>query len=110
MIEVIIRHKTSNVELGRIEIENVSEDDESEYAEYSVRFGVERVKSVGVHQRGIFHFPRTRYNVLALLLQALNTLEPSELELDPDLPDSPVKRTEHLIALKGANIFRRTRH
>lgn len=78
MIEVIIRHVGSEVELARIEIENVSVSDDS--GDYSVRFGVHKGEGLGFHQRGIFGFPRTKYNVLALLLQALNTLEPRELE------------------------------
>lgn len=81
MIEVIIRHKGTEVELGRIDIENVS-DEAGEFGNYSVRFGVERIGSVGVHQRSLINFPRTKYNVLGLVLQALNTLEPRELELD----------------------------
>jgi hypothetical protein len=107
MIEVIIRNPNLGVELARIEIENVSEDGEADYADYSVRFAVERFKSVGVHQRGIQNFPRTKYNVLALLRQVLNTLEPWELELDLDLPDNRNARAQHLLSLKPGNIFRR---
>lgn len=81
MIEVVIRHKESGAELARIDIENLSGVG-TETADYSVRFGVEKGDSVGIHQRGIFNFPRTRYNVLALLLQALNTLRPEDLEWD----------------------------
>lgn len=85
MIEVIIRHKGTGAQLGKIDIENMSQSETAEFADYSIRFGVERIKSVGVHQRGIIGFPRTRYNVLGLLLQALNTLDPSDLELDSDI-------------------------
>lgn len=81
MIEVIIRHVGSEAELGRIEIENVDTDDGGNTATYSIRFGVEKITGVGIHQRPIFNFPRKRYNVLALLLQALNTLEERDLEL-----------------------------
>lgn len=81
MIEVIIRHQESGTEIAKVTIENLTEGD-SQYADYSVRFGVEKGKSVGIHSRGILGFPRQRYNVLALLLQALNTLEPRELEWD----------------------------
>lgn len=80
MIEVIIRHKGSKAELGRIEIENVGGTEDE--GDYSVRFGVERIKAVGIHRRGFLSFPRKKYNVMALLLQALNTLEPDELELE----------------------------
>jgi hypothetical protein len=82
MIEVIIRHAESDAELGRITIENVSDLQDDEYADYSVRFGVDRAEGLGIHQRGIYKFPRHRYNVFGLLRQALNTLEPSDLELD----------------------------
>ena len=84
MIEVIIRHAGSEVELGRIEIENLETGDE-EFGNYSVRFGVDRNEAVGLHQRAMLNFPRDQYNVLGLLLQALNTLEPGELELDGDI-------------------------
>lgn len=102
MIEVIIRHAGSEAELGRITIENVS-DEAGEFGNYSVKFGVEKVASVGVHQRGLVNFPRTKYNVLGLLLQALNTLEPRELELEGWNEE---QSTPRLRALRG-NIFRR---
>jgi hypothetical protein len=78
-IEVVIRHKGTEVELAHIEIENLSYQN-AETADYSVRFGVHKGEGTGLHQRGIYAFPRRKYNVLALLLQALNTLEPTELE------------------------------
>ena len=92
MIEVIIRHKGSGVELGRIDIENLTEDADADVADYSVRFGVERIGSVGVHQRGVLAFPRKKYNVLALLRQALATLEPNELELEGDFEKRTYKK------------------
>lgn len=108
-IEVVIRHKDSQVELAHIEIENVGggmqptdkPDELEEFGDYSVRFGVHKGRGTGFHQRGIHSFPRKRYNVLALLLQALNTLDPSELEYVgdwdkrapiKDLPTLPKKR------------------
>ena len=84
MLEVIVRHTESKAELAKITIENVSDDGDGEFANYSVRFGVEKGQSVGIHQRGILNFPRKKYNVFALLLQALNTIDPSELEFDGD--------------------------
>lgn len=81
VIEVIVRHVGSGAELAKVTIENLTEGD-GDLADYSVRFGVEKGRSVGVHQRGVFAFPRKKYNVLALLLQALNTLDPRELEWD----------------------------
>lgn len=80
LIEVVIKHVQSNMELGRIRIESTSPP-ESELADYSIRFAVERGSGVGIHQRGIYDFPRTKFNVFALLRQALGTLEESELEL-----------------------------
>lgn len=81
MIEVIVRHVGSNKELAKITIENVS-DSAGEFGNYSVRFGVEKGRSVGVHQRGLVGFPRMKFNVLGLLLQALLSLDPRELEWD----------------------------
>lgn len=98
MIEVIIRHVGSETELGKITIENVGGDEE--LADYSVRFGVERVKFVGVHQRGIYAFPRKRYNVFGLLLQALNTLEERDLELDGEVDSSDMARRFRRARLK----------
>lgn len=98
-IEVIVRHKGTEIELARIEIENVGSDDE--YGDYSVRLLAHKGQGTGVHQRGITSFPRRKYNVLALLLQALNTLTPAELEFVgewdkrppiADLPPLPKKR------------------
>jgi hypothetical protein len=81
MIEVTIRHVGSDVQLGRITIENIQMNQDGT-ADYSIQFGVDRHSAVGVHRRAIWGFPREKYNVFALLLQALNTLEPPELELD----------------------------
>lgn len=91
-IEVIIRHKESDTELGRIEIENVMDSHDPDYGNYAVRFGVEKIKSVGVHTRTMLNFPRTKYNVLGLVLQALNTLDPVDLELEGDLDDGLPER------------------
>ena len=92
MIDVIIMHRESNTELGRIIIENVSTQEDEAEGSYSVRFAVDRCGAVGVHQRGISHFPRLRYNVLALLLQALNTLDESELKLTDGTRSSNLAR------------------
>lgn len=89
MIEVSI--KSDGRSLGTIKIENVSENPDAEFADYSIRFGVNKNQASGVHQRAIYNFPRTRYNVLALVLQALNTLEPEFLELHEELDDNTPK-------------------
>lgn len=92
MIEVTLTHVGSGVELGRITIENVQMNDDGT-ADYSIRFGVDRHEAVGIHQRALFGFPREKYNVFALLLQALSTMEPDELRLDGDLSSKqPLKK------------------
>ena len=91
MIEVIIRHAESERELGRVTIEKVS-DSAGEYGDYSIRFAVDKIRAVGIHQRGLHGFPRTKYNVLALLLQALNTLLPEELEFDGEWEEGTVDK------------------
>lgn len=88
MIEVVIRHRESGAELGRIEIENVTiGKPNAKYQDYSVRIGVDRINSVGIYQRGLVSFFKQRYNVLALLKMALETLEPEDLELDGPYED-----------------------
>lgn len=79
-IEVRIMHVGTGTELARIEIENV-DTDKDEFGTYSIKFATDRCGAVGLHKRSLYAFPRLKYNVLALLLQALNTLEPDELEL-----------------------------
>lgn len=87
-------HVGSEVELGRVTIENVQMNDDGS-ADYSVRFGVDRHDAFGVHQRGIFGFPRKKYNVFALLLQALSTLDPGELELESEADIDASGKTSH---------------
>lgn len=82
MIEVTVRHVDSGVDLARIRIENTHDGIDDDHRNYSVRFAADRCGAVGLHQRGVYAFPYTKYNVLALLRQVLNTLEPSELELE----------------------------
>lgn len=99
MIEVIIRVKGEQFPLARVEIENLSGYG-GDTADYSVRFGVDKMDGLGLHQRGIRAFPRKKYNVLALLRQALMTLEERDLELDgglfedvpPERPRSGIRR------------------
>ena len=92
MIEVDISQDQR--ELGKVKIENLETHDDGT-ADYSVQFAVERCGAVGLHQRVIRNFPRTKYNALALLLQALNTLEPSELELESGIDSSDMARRQH---------------
>ena len=91
MIEVIIRHKGSKTELGRIEIENTELGD-TELGTYAVRFAVDRIAEVGLHNRAIHNFPRLKFNVLALLRQALATLEEEELKLPDETSASDLAR------------------
>lgn len=91
MIEVKLTSRDGKLELGRIRIEN-QEVHEDGTADYSVQFAVDRVGAVGLHQRSIRHFPRDKYNVLALLRQALETLDPKELKLEPGTTSSDMAR------------------
>jgi hypothetical protein len=88
VIEVIILH--DGEPLAHIEVERDSEA-HSTFGDYFVKYAVERGTAVGMHKRWIYHFPRKDYNALALVRQALMTLEPKELELesgfDPDQPE-----------------------
>lgn len=100
MIEVIIRHRESGSELARIDIESLTDGD-GDHADYSVRFGVEKIGAVGLHQRGLREFPRKEYNVLALLLQALNTLDPDELRLTGNFGDRDYSTVRRLLKRKS---------
>jgi len=95
IVKVFIAHDglgDTEIEVGRIEVSRQHEYPDGT-ADYTIRYAVERGMAVGLHTRGVDGFPRKRYNVLALLLQALNTLSPKELELergfDPDNEPSP---------------------
>lgn len=91
MIEVTVRVNGED-EVAYIRIENVTPE-ETEYADYSIHFAVDRaLGAVGVHQRGVAGFPRLRYNALALVRQALATLEPYELELEHGTSPSDLAR------------------
>lgn len=85
MIEVTISDEDG--ELGKITLEKTANHPDHT-SDYSARFAVDRVGAVGIHQRHLDNFPRMQYNVLALLLQALNSLDESELRLEDD-PYSP---------------------
>lgn len=79
-------------EIAYIRIENVDSHPDGT-ADYAVHIAVDRAQgAVGLHKRPVMNFPRTKYNVLGLLLQALNTLEPSELELERDTSTSDLAR------------------
>jgi hypothetical protein len=76
--------------LAQIEIKNTGLVHVGDLADYTVRFGVDRGSAVGVHSRTMYGFPRKHLNVLALVRQALNTLDEKELSLEPGYdPDAP---------------------
>lgn len=99
MIEV---HVSKNGEpIAHIEIKNETSQivqelhgATHEYADYTVKYAVERGSAVGLHTRWIYAFPRKEFNALALVRQALNTLDEKELRLernfDPDAPEATV--------------------
>jgi hypothetical protein len=88
LIEVDIR--LNGEPLGHIKILNVTER-VTEFADYKVEFRVERGTALGAHKRMIYGFPRKQYNVFALILQALNTLNEKDLKLERDFdPDQAI--------------------
>lgn len=94
MIEVVVHGTTKNgkpQELAYIKIERLESDDLNT-GDYVVEFAVERVGAIGFHRRMIYGFPRTKYNVLGLLRQALSTLEMEELETESETGSSDLER------------------
>ena len=96
MIEVRIYHVddaaiADEVEIGRVRIERV-ETYSDKTADYAINFAVERMRAVGLHTRVIRAFPRLKYNVLGLLVQALSTLEEGELSLEPKVSSRDMAR------------------
>jgi hypothetical protein len=80
--------------IGVIEIQRLGSslrnetDQPGEFADYSIKYMVERGDAIGMHKRVIYGFPRKYYNVFALCLQALNALNEKDLELERDFdPD-----------------------
>lgn len=93
MIEVEI--KNDGVTLATIEITRRKdtplrnpEETSGEFADYTVKYMVERGRAGGFHKRTIYGFPRKYYNVFALVLQSLNALNQKDLKLERDFdPD-----------------------
>jgi hypothetical protein len=83
-VQVMIGYR----EMAHIRIENLNDSTDPEVGNYSIQFAVDTAEGVAIYQRHIESFPRKKYNTLALLRQALQTLEEKELTLDgdPDLP------------------------
>lgn len=101
MIEVIILK--NGEPLGHIEIKNLDGETGAPLADYSVKFAVERGSAVGLHARHVDLFPRRQYNVLALVRQALMTLEPKELKLEEGFDvDEATVSTDLARRLRGA--------
>lgn len=95
VIEVTIKHVESKRELARITIENTGGT--TDKGDYSIRIAADRVGAVGIIQRGVYGFPRLRYNVLALLLQALKTLDEDELRLEDEVGPSDMAREQRRV-------------
>ena len=77
--------KIGTRELAVIRIENLEDSIDPEIGNYSIEFGVHTGDGYAVYQRQIEAFPRKKFNTLALIRQALNTLEEKELSLDGDI-------------------------
>lgn len=83
-----VKAESNRHELAVIRITNLEDSSDPEYGNYSIEFGVDTVDGWAIYQRSIESFPRRKYNTLALIRQALNTLEEKELRLDGDI-DAP---------------------
>jgi hypothetical protein len=81
VIEVKITCKGSD--LGLVRISNIDMNKDGT-ADYVVEIIVERGDSIGIHNRVIHSFPRSEYNVLGLLKQALETLSEEEFRFSGD--------------------------
>lgn len=88
---ILVTITSGDHELGLVRITNLEDSDDPEYGNYSIELGVDTAAGFAVYQRSIESFPRKKFNALALLRQALNTLEEKELRLDGDItaPRSP---------------------
>lgn len=101
MIEVVITKRVPGEEpeeLAYIKIINVSDYEaknaDMNLGDYTAQFATERCGAVGLHRRIVRGFPRTKYNALALVRQALATLQPYELELESDVGPSDLARRQ----------------
>ncbi len=81
MIQVSIRENSKEYALITIEKLETFPDGT---ADYSVKFVAHRGTAIGIHQRVLHYFPHRKYNVLAMLKQALETLSESELEMEEE--------------------------
>ena len=102
---ITVQVKIGSWEMAHIRIENLNDSTDPEIGNYSIQFAVDTAEGVAVYQRHIEQFPRKKFNTLALLRQALQTLEEKELSLDGD-PDAP--RTPRDAGLPG-HLARRLR-
>lgn len=94
MIEVSVKIKGRH-EIARMRIENLEEGDDSNFGNYAVEIAVDNCNGeMKILQRSFFHFPRTKLNALALILQALNTLEEKEFYLEPSTDSSDLARRQ----------------
>lgn len=102
MIEVIILK--DDEPLAHVQIKKVVESVDGQFADYSVKYAVERGSAVGLHQRSIDLFPRMHYNVLALVRQALLTLEPKELKLEDGFDVDEASVSQDLARRLGSRV------
>jgi hypothetical protein len=68
-------------ELGEIRITRTDTEQDEQEAGYVAEIAVERCGEVGFHTRTVVGFPRTKTNVLGLVLAVLLKLDQTELEL-----------------------------
>lgn len=116
MIRVQIWHEPkgkSKLLLSEMRIHRVSSYDNSMRGDYSVETAVERGTAVGLYTRQITNYSRLRYNVLGLVLRALEELPHEALEMEDGVSASDLARRQSGImsALQaGPGKLRRYRH
>lgn len=94
MIRAQILHEDSDgvvTEIAAVRIERMDSGDL--YSDYVAEFVLNRGSgNTGLHRRSVLSYPRRKYNGLALLYQAIKTLDREALELDGDPDSSTVAR------------------
>lgn len=91
--------------LSQMQIENIEWDNDEkwpEYGDYSVQVVTDQ-GDISFQQRSFKNFPRLKYNVWALILQALATFNHKDLVLgeDHDVKGTPKHRKAITEALPG---------
>lgn len=97
-------HEDRKILLSQMHIENISWQDEKwpEYGDYSVQVVTDQ-GDISLQQRSFKNFPRMKYNVWALILQALATFNHKDLVLgdDHDVKGTPKRRKAITESLPG---------